>query len=84
MTLRRIEAFLEMLAAERGAARLTLSAYRADLEDIAAFLAARGVALESADAAALRDYVGAMTARSSGAADRWRGGCPRCGNSSAF
>ena len=35
MTLRRLEAFLEMLAAERGAARLTLSAYRADLEDLA-------------------------------------------------
>ena len=29
-----------MLAAERGAARLTLSAYRADLEDLAGFLAA--------------------------------------------
>lgn len=60
----RIEAFLEMLAAERGAARLTLSAYRADLEDAASFLAARGIALESAEAASLRDYVGAMTARS--------------------
>jgi integrase/recombinase XerD len=59
---RRIEAFLEMLAAERGAARLTLSAYRADLEDLASFFAARGGALESADAAALREYVGAMTA----------------------
>ena len=61
---RRIEAFLEMLAAERGAARLTVSAYRADLEDIAAFLAGRGVALESAGTAALREYIGAMTARS--------------------
>ena len=29
----RLEAFLEMLAAERGAARLTLSAYRNDLID---------------------------------------------------
>ena len=60
---RRIEAFLEMLAAERGAARLTLSAYRADLEDLATFLATRGVLLERADAAALRDYLGAMTTR---------------------
>jgi integrase/recombinase XerD len=60
---RRIEAFLETLAAERGAARLTLSAYRADLEDLAAFLNTRGAALESADAAALRAYIGAMTAR---------------------
>jgi integrase/recombinase XerD len=59
----RIEAFLEMLAAERGAARLTLSAYRADLEDAAGFLAARNVALESAETGSLRDYVGAMTAR---------------------
>ncbi len=62
-TARRIEAFLETLAAERGAARLTLSAYRADLEDLATFLATRGSLLESADVAALRDYVGAMTAR---------------------
>ncbi|MEO9189056.1 MAG: site-specific tyrosine recombinase XerD [Acetobacteraceae bacterium] len=34
---RHIEAFLEMLAAERGAARNTLLAYRADLDDFAAF-----------------------------------------------
>jgi integrase/recombinase XerD len=63
MTLRRLEAFLETLAAERGAARLTLSAYRADLEDLAFFLAARGEALETADAAGLRDYIGAINAR---------------------
>jgi integrase/recombinase XerD len=34
----RIETFLEMLAAERGAARNTLAAYRLDLEDFAAGL----------------------------------------------
>lgn len=39
---RHLEAFLEMLAAERGAARNTLLAYRADLEDFSAFSAARG------------------------------------------
>jgi integrase/recombinase XerD len=60
---RRIEAFLEMLAAERGAARLTLGAYRTDLADLAAFLAPRGIALDTADAAVLREYVGALTAR---------------------
>jgi integrase/recombinase XerD len=60
---RRIEAFLEMLAAERGAARLTLAAYRNDLADLAGFLAARGTALENADAAALHDYLAAMTTR---------------------
>src|SRR4051794_16779442 len=63
-TERRVEGFLEMLTAERGAARLTMSAYRADLEDVASFLAARGVALESAAAASLRDYIGALTTRS--------------------
>ena len=45
---RRLEAFLEMLAAERGAARLTLAAYRNDLVDLTGFLAARGTALEDA------------------------------------
>ena len=39
----RLEAFLEMLAAERGAARLTLAAYGNDLVDLAGFLAARGI-----------------------------------------
>ena len=44
-----------MLAAERGAARLTLSAYRGDLADFAGFLA--GSALETADTADLRAYL---------------------------
>jgi len=38
----RLETFLEMLAAERGAARLTIAAYRNDLMDLASFLAGRG------------------------------------------
>src|SRR5207302_7960898 len=60
---RRLEAFLEMLAAERGAARLTLAAYRNDLADLAGFVAGRGTAVENADAAALHDYLAAMTTR---------------------
>jgi len=60
---RRIEAFLEMLAAERGAARLTLAAYRNDLADLARFVAIREMALEDADAAALHDYLAAITTR---------------------
>jgi integrase/recombinase XerD len=60
---RRLEAFLEMLAAERGAARLTLTAYRNDLADLSAFLATRGTALEEADAAAVHDYLGAAGTR---------------------
>jgi integrase/recombinase XerD len=60
---RRLEAFLEMLAAERGAARLTLAAYRNDLTDLGGFLAARGIALEHAEAASLHEYLGAMGTR---------------------
>ena len=37
-----IEAFLEMMSAERGAARNTIEAYRRDLDDYAAFLASKG------------------------------------------
>ena len=40
--------FLDMMAAERGAARNTLEAYRRDLDDARARLAARGVRLEEA------------------------------------
>lgn len=54
---RRVEGFLEMLAAERGAARLTLAAYRNDLADLAGFLAARGQSLDAAGAEALHAYL---------------------------
>jgi len=59
----RLEAFLEMLAAERGAARLTLAAYRNDLLDLSGFLAARGVALDAAEAGTLHDYLAAAGTR---------------------
>ena len=52
-----LEAFLEMLAAERGAAALTLSAYRTDLRDFAAFLAPLGLALEAVDREQLHAYL---------------------------
>ena len=52
-----------MLSAERGAARLTLAAYRNDLADLATFVAARGTALENADPTALHDYLAALTTR---------------------
>lgn len=59
---RHIEAFLEMLAAERGAARNTLSAYAADLADFAAFAAGSEVAASSAGHAALGAYLGGLHA----------------------
>ena len=54
---RHAEAFLEMLAAERGAATNTLDAYGRDLEDCRNFLARRGVVLEAAGTADLRAYL---------------------------
>ena len=54
---RHVEAFLEMLAAERGAARNTLAAYRADLEDFAAFAGAHGAGAATASAEVLAAYL---------------------------
>lgn len=58
---RHVEAFLEMLAAERGAARNTLAAYAADLTDFAAFAAARGLAVSTADPTILQGYMAGLT-----------------------
>jgi integrase/recombinase XerD len=52
-----IEAFLEMLAAERGAARNTLLAYDADLREMTAFAAKRGQSAANVDAATLRAFL---------------------------
>ena len=60
---RHLEAFLEMLAAERGASRNTLAAYQADLADLAAFLRARGGSLIAADALAVQAYLAGLEAR---------------------
>jgi len=57
---RHIEAFLEMLSAERGAAANTLAAYRRDLERFAAFLGARGGDLLGAEPEAIRAYLSSL------------------------
>jgi integrase/recombinase XerD len=57
---RHLEAFLEMMAAERGAARNTLAAYQADLEDLGAFLAKRGEPLSGAGRDGLRAYLASL------------------------
>ena len=65
---REVEAFLEMLQAERGASGNTLAAYGADLDNLQTFLARRRQKPAGADTEALRaylkslDYVG-MTPR---------------------
>lgn len=59
---RHVEAFLEMMAAERGAARNTLEAYRRDLRDFSTYALGHALAPEAADAATLRGYLAAQTA----------------------
>jgi integrase/recombinase XerD len=57
---RHIEAFLEMLVAERGAARNTLAAYAADLADFAGHAASRSAAPGAADPVILQDYMAGL------------------------
>jgi len=52
-----LEAFLEMLAAERGAAQNTLQAYRRDLEDLLAFLEHRAKSLAAVAPADIGAYL---------------------------
>jgi integrase/recombinase XerD len=58
-----IALFLDMLAAERGAGANTLSAYRADLDDTAAFLAKNNASLATATTSELRAYLADLDAR---------------------
>ena len=56
---RHIEAFLEMMSAERGAAAATLRSYRSDLLGLSDFLAARDLTPADAEASHLRDFLAA-------------------------
>ena len=60
---RLIALFLDMLAAERGAGKNTLSAYAHDLSDLSAGLGANGSAIATATTDALRRYLGGLTKR---------------------
>src|SRR5262245_22323080 len=59
--LRHLEAFLEMLSAERGAAVHTLEAYRRDLLDYAGFLTKKGRGLVGGSAADVRAYLATLS-----------------------
>ena len=56
------ERFLEMMAAERGASRNTLSAYSRDLNDYACFVRARNGSLKDARSEHIRGYLAVMEA----------------------
>jgi integrase/recombinase XerD len=57
-----IEAFLEMMSAERGAARNTIDAYRRDLSDYAAFLATKKSVPSAAAREQVVSYLGSLAA----------------------
>jgi integrase/recombinase XerD len=59
---RHVEAFLEMIAAERGGSRNTIAAYRRDLDHFAQFLARRRRAVEAGTAADLSAYMASLGA----------------------
>lgn len=67
-----IETFLEMLAAERGAAFNTLESYRRDLEDFGDFLAARGLGTHQATTEDIRAYLADLAARGFAASSQAR------------
>lgn len=58
-----IELYLDMLAAERGAARNTLEAYRRDLDDFANDLMDAGASIASADTDDLRAHLNRLAKR---------------------
>ena len=73
-----VAAYLDMLAAERGAARNTLDAYARDLDDYIAHLAQAGIALDAVGAGTLRDYLAGLAERGfSGASAARRLSCVR-------
>lgn len=61
--LRQVDAFLDMLAAERGAARNTQESYRRDLLDYLAFLSSCDVDVRLANGENLRAYVASLSQR---------------------
>ena len=58
-----VELFLDMLAAERGAGKNTLDAYRNDLADLAAHLHAAGRTIAGADTDDLRGFLSGLAER---------------------
>jgi integrase/recombinase XerD len=62
------DSFLEMMVAERGAARHTIDAYRRDLRSYQAFLNRRELECETADVAAVRAWLASLASEGQSAA----------------
>jgi len=58
-----VESFLEMMSAERGAAKNTIEAYRRDLSDYAGFLATKGKTAETAGREQVVAYLAGLDAQ---------------------
>lgn len=56
-----LEAFLEMMIAERGAANNTIESYHRDLEDVARFFQSRKTTLDNANSEDIRAYLKTMS-----------------------
>ena len=67
-----VRSFLDMLAAERGAAENTISAYTRDLNSFVAFLPTRGRGLQSAETKDIQAYLHAISSEGLSAASRAR------------
>jgi integrase/recombinase XerD len=67
-----VEAFLEMMNAERGAAQNTLASYRRDLDDYGRFLSRRRKSLAGAGTGDVRDYLSDLDDRGFAAASSAR------------
>ncbi len=81
---RGIEAFLEMMAAERGAAANTLDAYRRDLSDYQAALGRAGKTPFTAETDDITAYLRSLKGRGFSPHRRARGGCRRSGSFIVF
>lgn len=70
--MRFLEAFLEMMIAERGAAANTVEAYRRDLSDYNQFLSHRGIHVLASSSSDIRDYLQRLSSEGLSAASAAR------------
>ena len=68
----RLEGFLEMMSAERGAATNTLAAYERDLNDLMAFLSSRNASLSEATTADIAAYLAHLSTQGFAASSQAR------------